>query len=631
VIDVAAHPFRERRLGLSTRLGLPALVWSTIGALLALEAWAASTFYALRVTSDTPTYLPIIADMGEKPFQPVSPFLDTPGVASSHGTPYTQLLGLVWNSVFAEHTASGAPIADPKRLSLFLAGAGAIVTLVLLHAVFVWARSQAGTRAAWLTIPVLLVLFGPAHVIWAGDLTLHGFLYGAYFPQNLALALMLYALASLEGEPGLGRTFSATAFVAATFVVHPFTGALLAALVAGRGSILAIRRRRDWRVGSFALAIGFAIAQLWPAYSLNHSLRDNGLKGWIFVAVCALAPAGVRALERPERFLQMAEHIGWRLSERTRLESGLLIGLALAGMAGVIGLALWESNLIQAGNADPLVQTNRLAIYWVEDRWRWPLMLAAGVVGLLGLVWLAWWRRFVPALWFGGCFVLALAGTGGFEVPVWWRFLLFCQVPLALGVALVLARASGPVLRATVVVTLAGTLVVKLVTLFGLPAENTYFGTPLQTAYSLGAAVPRAPGLVATDPTTAYFVPGATGHRVLSVTKVHVNSQRELAASEAGYALLHEFYAGSGWWQAAQTMWKRGVRYVLVAKQTSLAPPTLREFSTGPTPLVRTAADRQEMSGYYYRNGRVGKLVYDSEEFVVYRLERKRLWPIQRR
>ena len=29
-------------------------------------------------------------------------------------------------------------------------------------------------RAAWISIPVLLTLFGPAHVIWASDLTVHG-------------------------------------------------------------------------------------------------------------------------------------------------------------------------------------------------------------------------------------------------------------------------------------------------------------------------------------------------------------------------------------------------------------------------------------------------------------------------
>ena len=45
----------------------------------------------------------------------------------------------------------------------------------------------------------------------------------------------------------------------------------------------------------------------------------------------------------------------------------------------------------------------------------------------------------------------------------------------------------------------------------------------------------------------------------------------------------------AGWWPAGQATWRAGVRYVLVQKQTSLAPPNLERFSTGPTPLVRTA------------------------------------------
>ena len=112
---------------------------------------------------------------------------------------------------------------------------------------------------------------------------------------------------------------------------------------------------------------------------------------------------------------------------------------------------------------------------------------------------------------------------------------------------------------------------------------------------------------------------------MLSVTKAHVNSSRELAVSERGYALLHEFYSGWHWWRAARQMWRAGVRYVVVAKQTSLAPRTLEEFSTGPTPLIRTQAARAQMGHYYYRNGRVGWTVYDSPEYVVYRLDAARL------
>ena len=73
-------------------------------------------------------------------------------------------------------------------------------------------------------------------------------------------------------------------------------------------------------------------------------------------------------------------------------------------------------------------------------------------------------------------------------------------------------------------------------------------------------------------------------------------------------------------------MWKRGVRYVVVEKQTSIAAPTLAAFSTGPTPLVQTAAQRRQLGSYYYRNNRVGTLIHDSPTYAVYELDRRKLW-----
>ncbi len=182
------------------------------------------------------------------------------------------------------------------------------------------------------------------------------------------------------------------------------------------------------------------------------------------------------------------------------------------------------------------------------------------------------------------------------------------------------------VVTATLVVSLG----VKVGALFFLPEQNTYFGTPLQKPYDFSRIIPAAPGLVATDPFTAYYVPGATGHRVLSVTKAHVNSQRELADSERGYALLHQLYAGEAWWSAAERMYREGVRYLVVAKQTSLAPRTLAEFSTGPTPLIRTANDRRGLGQYFYRCNRIATVLYDSSEFVVYRIDHDRLFGLQK-
>jgi hypothetical protein len=212
-------------------------------------------------------------------------------------------------------------------------------------------------------------------------------------------------------------------------------------------------------------------------------------------------------------------------------------------------------------------------------------------------------------------------------LPVWWRFLLFCQLPLALGVADAVARTTSTTAKGLVAVTFVLALVFKLVLLVGVPKTFSYFGSPLQPAYALGKALPPGPGLVASDPFTAYYIPGASGHRVLSVTKAHVGSAEELAASERGYRLLHQYYLSSNWWAAAQTMWRRGVRYVVVEKHTSLAPPTLADFSTGPTPLIRTNVQRRQLGTYFYRNNRVGKLVRDSPTYAVYRLDRRKLFP----
>jgi hypothetical protein len=121
-------------------------------------------------------------------------------------------------------------------------------------------------------------------------------------------------------------------------------------------------------------------------------------------------------------------------------------------------------------------------------------------------------------------------------------------------------------------------------------------------------------------------VPGTSGRRVLVVTKAHVGSRGELAAATRGYALLHRFAVGRQWWAAAKRMYRLGVRYVVVEKSTSLRPSDLVTFSTGPTPLVRTVADRRWLGTYFYRNNRVGTLVYDTWPYAVYRLDPRRLF-----
>jgi hypothetical protein len=198
-----------------------------------------------------------------------------------------------------------------------------------------------------------------------------------------------------------------------------------------------------------------------------------------------------------------------------------------------------------------------------------------------------------------------------------------CQIPLAIGTAVVLTELGSRLTRIVCGGTLVFALVFKLATLIALPPTTTYFGSPLQSAYKLGGLIPAEPtGLVATDPFTSYYIPGTTGRRVLTVTKGHVGSPAELAAATSGYVLLHDFIVApdTDWWPSAKALWRAGVRFVLLEKRTSLAPATLVDFSTGPTPLLRTAADRALMGRAHWRLKRVGVLVHDDREYALYRL-----------
>ena len=584
---------------------------------MALEAWAVESGYALRVISDTPSYLALLPRMAASPLHPVTAFMaDGGGAVDTHASPYTQLLATVW-------ARTGGEPWDPYGLSTFLGWAGIPVTLVFLHAAFVWFRRNGGSRAAWVALLTLLVLFGPAQVIWAGDFTFHGFLYAAYYPQSAGMALLLYTLVALDGRPGKTRLALVSALVGLTMLVHPFTALLLCACVMLRGVVEALRRAPGWELGSKALAVGFVGAQAWPSFSVSTALGEAGVPGPVLVAACALVPVLARAVPAPGRpFIGRADGVLRLLtSGRTQLV------LVTVGVTTLVLLGIWTLLLFREPNPDPLIHSNRLSLYWVEDRWRWPAMFAAGAIGLVGLALLAARARVLPLAWFAGCFGVGLVGALGIPLPLWWRLVLFAQLPLALGVGVALTSiAVGQVIRGVAIAGLLSSTVFKLATLLMAPPWITYFGTDLQDAYRLGRLIPKAPGIVAADPFTSYFVPGSSGHRVLVVTKAHVGSQAELQRATDGYALLHRFSMGRDWWSAAQQMYRQGVRYVVIEKSTSLAPPDLEEFSTGPTPLIRTERDRRLLGVYYYRNNRVGTLVHDELPYTIYRLDRKKLF-----
>lgn len=602
--------------------GLPALVLLLVAGVVALQLWARATDYPLRVTSDTPTYLALIPDMADRPFQRQSPYLEYDGAATPHAEPYMQALAFLWRAV-----APSAADADPVALSRLLSLVGIAVMLFVLGAVFAYARSVAGRGAGWIAVPVLLGLFGPANVIWASDLSMHGFVYAAFFPQNVAVGFLLLTLLALGRESRLGFV-AAAAFATLTMTIHPFTGVLLTLLVSVRAWQLATARDRRWYRWSATLVAGFVLGSLWPGYRLSDAMAETGLPGWLFVALAAASPVlawRYAQADRVQLAIGRADRLALRLSTPAWASR-----LALAGFSTVIALSLWVATLAHRPPSDPLITTNRLATYWVEDRWRWPLMLAAGAIGIHGLARLALRGKIVPAAWFVGCFAVGTAGALGsligVQIPIWYRFLLAGQIPLAIGVAAAIPALMPRTVR-LVAATIGFALAFKVLALVALPPTLTYFRTPIQEVYSLGSIIPPGPGLVATDPRTAYFIPGVTGHRVLTVTKAHVGSAEELAAAEDGYRLLHRFWRGDrGWWNAAREMWRRGVRWVVIEKSTLLAAPTLDEFSTGPVPLVHPGPERQQLGNYYYENNRIGDLVYDGAGYAVYRLDVQRLF-----
>ena len=587
-----------------------AAVLGSLAVLLLLSLWAGAVDYARRVTSDTPTFIALIADMAQKPFTKQSPFLDA-AVATQHATPYLQLLAIVWRAL----PGTGD---SPAALGAFLAVVGIAVFAFLLWCVFLYVRRLAGSTAAWVAIPVLLGIFGPPHVIWASDLSLHAALYAGFFPQNVAMATMLLALLALERRT-LGSLAGGCALASVTMLVHPFTGVLLCVLATADSCRLAAHRDRDAVRAPIALAVGFAAGLSWPAYSLDRAFAETGVRGVVFIGLCAVAPLvvlGIGSLRRPGPVTGIVTRVLVHLDSESAA-----FRLALVGAAGTAAVAAWELMLVKHPPAD----SARLAIYWVDDRWRWPLLLVAGAVGLSGLARLARRGQIVPPVWFVGCFALGAAGAVGLPLPVWYRFLLLCQVPLAVGVATVVVGAHR---RTTLIVaaTFALALTVKVGTLLWAPPTVSYFGRTLQPAWSLGEHIPPGPGLVATDPATAYFVPATTGRKVLTIDKGHVSSRRELADAREGYELLHRYYSGGeAWWSAAQEMWRRGVRYVVVAKQTTLEPKTLDDF-IWQTARLRTRAQRDALGNYYYENNRIGTLVFDSADYAIYRIDRAKLF-----
>ena len=288
-VPALARPFLPR---LDLDLALRGSVLALLAGLLALIVWAGVSDYALRVTSDTPTFIALVTGMAERPFQEQSPFLANQ-VATQHATPYIQAVAFLWSFL-------GGGERDPVTAGRLLALIGIPVFALLLYSVFLYARRLAGSRAAWLSLPVLLGIFGPPHVIWASDQSLHGALYASYFPQNLAIAMLLLTLLALERNsyPSLAL---ACLGAATTMLVHPFSGVLLCLLATFQGCYMALRGKPGYYRAPVALTVGFALGLTWPAYSLDRAFAETGMRGVFFVALCAVSVFAVHGLARIKR------------------------------------------------------------------------------------------------------------------------------------------------------------------------------------------------------------------------------------------------------------------------------------------------------------------------------------------
>jgi hypothetical protein len=164
-----------------------------------------------------------------------------------------------------------------------------------LWCVWLYVRRLAGSTAAWISIPVLLGIFGPPHVVWASDLSLHAALYAGFFPQNVAIGTTLLTLLALERRSVASLVFACT-LASLTMLIHPFTGVLLCVLATVESCRLAARRDRAAARAPIALAAGFAMGTLWPAYSLDRAFAETGLRGFVFIGLCVAAPLAALGL-----------------------------------------------------------------------------------------------------------------------------------------------------------------------------------------------------------------------------------------------------------------------------------------------------------------------------------------------
>ncbi len=580
----------------------------------ALQIWAATNSYALRVIGDTPTFLTLIRDMGAHPMEPVSTSFGTADTESIHASPYLQVLGLLWRAV-----APDGRYDDPFELGQFVGIVAIPITLFVLGMLWLFARQVAGRTVAHLSIPVVLMVFGPAHVTFASDLSVNGFLYAGYYPTMFATGLTLAALVMLR-RGSVGWTIAAVPVIALIITTDPLNGATLAALA----TVCAARSRRDAIAIPLALVAGFLLAATWPVFDVLSAFADSGLPVPGLLAGVIVGPWAWllirRGLVRPGAWLA-GHSIGGRLEVRVAV---------LAALA-TIALTAWAVYaMVQYPDDQPLLVANRLGFYWNDQRYRWLLLFAPALIGLVGMLRLA--RRGEPLLlvWLAGFYTFGVLGAVGellgLHVPLYYRFILLCQVPFAIGVAFYLVQRKSRVAATMTGVTIIFVLVFKVVTLTGASKRLTYFGADLPPVWNLANTVPSDAGVVASDPQTSYYLPLVTRNRVLTVSLGHSDSESEPDVAKAGYRVMHDLYVGTGpvATNALTTLWRKGVRYVVVEKFQTFRPSSLEKLYAGPYTGLIQGRDVASAERYNTRLSQAGRVVSDSGQLTVYKLDARR-------
>jgi hypothetical protein len=610
--------------GIAVRCAVVLATLVAVTTLLVFEIVAVGNHYELRVTADTPTFLALIRDLGQSPFRPDSVFFGTSGSASIHASPYLQLLGLIWRIV-----APAGRYNDPIAIGEYAAVVTIPVTLFVLTMTWLYARELAGRAAAWGSVLGLLTLFGPVHIAYPSDLTFNGFLSTGYFPTTFATGLTLAALICARRQT-LAYTAATAALTALTLTTDPFNGTVLVALLVLYSCVAATRLRTEaYRLPAVILA-GLFLARAWPEFNIFSSLQAQGLGVPKVVAAVAVAPSACRwgwsrLAPATARARAVVRHLHVGPETELRLAKAGFWGACLIAVWGIYKMTHWPSGV-------PVLGSYRLGFYWNDQRDRWLLLFLPGICAVLGLARVARTRTSFPLLWLGSLYGVGAIGAAvhlatGFQLPLYYRFILLCQLPAAIGIGAYLARNGSRRAALVVLATLLASLAFKATTLATVSTRLNYFGSQLSTLWQFDRVIPPRSGVVASDPSTSYFIPITTRNRVLTFGMGHADSGSEPELAKSGYVLLRTVWAGNGTQatRALVRMWNVGVRWVVVEKFTTLQPPTQMKLFWGPYNALIGGTDINPLARYNARLAIVGRQTFDNGEFTVYRLNGRRL------